>query len=72
MMLVADMRDAKRLSTTPWSSLSPTERERVHELLGIYYRAYDCLAMHTAFTNGRIEQLEEALSESSAQGKSDG
>jgi hypothetical protein len=61
MVEVADLRDAKRLSMANWSSLSPTDQQRAHALLGAMYRYYDDLATHTMFANGRNERVREAL-----------
>jgi len=67
---VEDLRNAKRLSEADWESLSPEDRRFVHSLLGSMYHYYNDLATHTAFANGRIERLEEALSATSAQSES--
>lgn len=61
MVEVADLRDAKRLSTANWSALSPADQQRVHSLLGTMYLYYDDLATHTMFANGRNERVREAL-----------
>jgi hypothetical protein len=61
MVEIADLRDAKRLSSAEWSSLSPADQQRAHSLLGSMYRYYDDLATHTMFANGRNERLREAL-----------
>lgn len=61
MVSVKDLRDTKRLSMAVWHSLSPAEQRQVHLMLGSMYRYYDDLATYTAFANGRIERLREAL-----------
>ncbi len=61
MVSVSDLRAAKRLSIADWNSLSPEDKRYAHSLLGSMYHYYDDLATHTAFANGRIELLREAL-----------
>jgi hypothetical protein len=61
MVSVDDLRNAKRLSTASWESLSQEDRRYVHSLLGSMYHYYDDLATYVAFANGRIERLREAL-----------
>ena len=62
MIELTDLRDAKTLSTQTWDGLLPSERRRALTLLGTMYRHYDELATYTAFANGRIDRLREALS----------
>lgn len=63
MVSVADLRAAKHLSTATWDSLSPEDRRYAHSLLGSMYHYYNDLATHTAFANGRIDMLQEALTD---------
>lgn len=61
MVEVADLRDAKALSTRTWDGLLPSERRRALTLLGTMYRYHDELATYTMFANGRIVRLREVL-----------
>lgn len=61
MVSIEELRAVKRLSTATWDGLLPSERQRVLSLLGTMYRYYNNLATYTAFANGRIERLREAL-----------